>query len=186
MKWDRGSAPTSGQTMESHLPPWSQGQWSSARFKKKALAIRVKRKPNPTDVGDALTDLFILRGPPDDIRSDNGAEFISRKMRAWIGAVGGRTAFIEPGSPLENSYRNSVNARFRDELLNGKICCARGKAQIVIERRRRHSNTLRPHSALGYRPPAPETLVPTVQRPMMHQQSNRPTRRGQPTHRHAG
>ena len=76
--------------------------------------IRVKRKLNSTDVVDALTDLFILRGPPRFIRSDNGAEFIAEKVRAWIAAVGAKTAFIEPGSPWEIGYYESFNARFRD------------------------------------------------------------------------
>ena len=103
-------------------------------FTKEALAIKVKRRLNSTDVVEALTDLFILRGPPEFIRSDNGAEFIAKKVRAWIGAVGAKTAFITPGSPWENGYCESFNARFRpshglhanrcratDELLNGGV-----------------------------------------------------------------
>jgi transposase InsO family protein len=83
--------------------------------------IRVDRKLNSTDVLDALTDLFILRGPPEYIRSDNGPEFIAQKVRDWIVAVGAKTAYIEPGSPWENGYCESFNARFRDELLNGEF-----------------------------------------------------------------
>ena len=90
-------------------------------FTKEALAIRVKRKLNSTDVVDALTDLFILRGPPKLIRCDNGAELIAEKVRAGIAAVGAKTAFGEPGSPRENGYCESFNARFRDELLNGEV-----------------------------------------------------------------
>lgn len=137
-------------------------------FTKEALAIKVKRKLNSTDVVDALTDLFILRGPPEFIRSDNGAEFIAKKVRAWIGAVGAKTAFITPGSPWENGYCESFNARFRDELLNGEIFYTLREAQILIERWRQHYNTVRPHSALGYRPPAPESVMPIDQRPTMH------------------
>jgi transposase InsO family protein len=150
-------------------------------FTKEALAIRVKRKLNSTDVVDALTDLFILRGPPRFIRSpsrglqanhcratDNGAEFVAEKVRAWIAAVGAKTAFIEPGSPWENGYCESFNARFRDELLNAEVFYSLREAQILIEKWRHHYNTVRPHSALGYRPPAPETLVPMDQRPTMH------------------
>ncbi|MDP5358915.1 MAG: IS3 family transposase [Paracoccaceae bacterium] len=137
-------------------------------FTKEALVIRVKRKLNSTDVVDALTDLFILRGPPEYIRSDNGAEFIAKKVRAWIGAVGAKTAFIAPGSPWENGYCESFNARFRDELLNGEVFTTLREAQILIERWRRHYNTVRPHSALGYRPPAPKSIVPIDQRPTMH------------------
>jgi putative transposase len=137
-------------------------------FTKEALAIRVARKLNSADVVDALTDLFLMRGPPAFIRSDNGPEFIAGKVRAWISAVGARTAFIEPGSPWENGYCESFNARFRDELLNAEIFYSLREARILIERWRRHYNTVRPHSALAYRPPAPEAFVPIDQRPIMH------------------
>ena len=137
-------------------------------FTKEALTIRVAHKLNSTDVVDALTDLFILRGPPEFIRSDNGPEFIAEKVRSWIAAVGARTAFIEPGSPWENGYRVSFNARFRDELLNGEVFYSLREAQILIEQWRRYYNTIRPHSALGYRPPAPETIVSMDHRPVMH------------------
>ena len=130
--------------------------------------IRVGRKLNSTDVVDALTDLFILRGPPECIRSDNGPVFIAQKVRDWIGAVGAKTAYIEPGSPWENGYCESFNARFRDELLNGEIFFSLTEARIIIEKWRKHYNTVRPHSALGYRPPAPESTVPMDQRPVMH------------------
>jgi len=136
-------------------------------FTKEALVIRVNRRLNSTDVVDALTDLFILRGPPAFIRC-YGAEFIAKKVRAWIGAVGAKTAFIAPGSPWENGYCESFNARFRDELLNGEVFTTLREAQILIERWRRHYNTVRPHSALGYRPPAPKRIVPIDQRPTMH------------------
>jgi putative transposase len=129
-------------------------------FSRECLAIRVKRKLNSTDVIDVLTDLFILRGPPAFVRSDNGPEFVAKDVRSWIGAVGAKTAFIEPGSPWENGYVESFNARFRDELLNREIFYSLREAQILIEDWRKHYNTVRPHSALGYRPPAPETLIP--------------------------
>ena len=137
-------------------------------YTREALMIRVDRKLNSTDVLDALTDLFILRGPPEYIRSDNGPEFIAQKVRDWIAAVGATTAFIEPGSPWENGYVESFNARFRDELLNGELFYTLREAQILIEQWRIHYNTVRPHSALGYRPPAPESIVPIDQRPTMH------------------
>jgi len=137
-------------------------------FTREALMIRVDRKLNSVDVVDALTDLFILRGPPEFIRSDNGPEFIAEKVRNWIAAVGAKTAFIAPGSPWENGYCESFNARFRDELLNGEIFYTLKEAQILIEHWRRHYNTIRPHSALGYRSPAPETIIPMDQRPVMH------------------
>ena len=137
-------------------------------YTREALMIRVDRKLNSTDVLDALTDLFILRGPPEYIRSDNGPEFIAQKVRDWIAAVGAKTAYIEPGSPWENGYCESFNARFRDELLNGELFYSLREAQILIEQWRVHYNTVRPHSSLGYRPPAPESIVLMDQRPTMH------------------
>ena len=130
--------------------------------------IRVKRKLNSFDVIDVLTDLFILRGPPAFIRYDNGPEFVAEAVRDWISAVGATTAYIEPGSPWENGYCESFNARLRDELLNGEMFYSLKEAQIVIEECRKHYNTVRPHSALGYRPPAPETIVPMDRRLAMH------------------
>jgi len=130
--------------------------------------IRVDRKLKSVDVVDALTDLFILHGPPEFIRSDNGPEFVAEKVRDWITAVGARTAYIEPGSPWENGYCESFNARFRDELLNGEIFYTLKEARIVIEQWHRHYNTIRPHSALGWKSPAPEAVVQMDQRPIMH------------------
>ena len=137
-------------------------------FSRECLAIRVKRKLNSTDVIDVLTDLFILRGVPAYIRSDNGPEFIAEAVRKWIAAVGAQTAYIEPGSPWENGYVESFNARLRDELLNGEIFYTLKEAQIIIEEWRRHYNTKRPHSSLGYRPPAPESIVHLHERIAMH------------------
>ena len=117
---------------------------------------------------DALSDLFILRGVPSFIRSDNGPEFIAQAVQDWIKAVGAKTAYIEPGNPWENGYCESFNDRFRDELLNGEIFYSLREAQILIEQWRIHYNTVRPHSALGYRPPAPQSIVPIDQRSTMH------------------
>ena len=137
-------------------------------FSRECLAIRVKRKLNSIEVIDALTDLFILRGAPRFIRSDNGPEFVALAVQDWIAAVGAKTAYIEPGSPWENGYCESFNGRMRDELLNGEIFYSLREAQIIIEEWRKHYNTKRPHSALGYRPPAPETTIPMETRPIMH------------------
>jgi transposase InsO family protein len=90
------------------------------------------------------------------------------KLRYWVAAVGAKTAYIEPGSPWGNGYCKSFNARFSDELLNGEIFYTLKEAKVVIEEWRRHDNTIRPHSALGWKPPAPETIVPMDQRPVMH------------------
>ena len=130
-------------------------------FTHECLAIRVARKLKATDVIDVLSDLFILRGIPEHVRSDNGPEFIATAVRKWIATVGAKTAYIAPGSPWENGYVESFNARFRDELLNGEIFYSLREAEIIIESWRRHYNAVRPHASLGYRPPAPEVMVPT-------------------------
>jgi putative transposase len=129
-------------------------------FTHEALAIRIDRKLNSIDVIDVLTDLFILRGTPEHVRSDNGPEFIAKAVQEWIAAVGARTAYIAPGSPWENGFIESFNARLRDELLNGEIFYTLAEARIIIESWRRHYNTVRPHGSLGYKPPAPEVFVP--------------------------
>jgi transposase InsO family protein len=128
-------------------------------FTRECLCIRIDRRLRSTDVIDVLSDLFILRGVPGHIRSDNGPEFIAKAVRDWIAGVGASTAFIEPGSPWENGYCESFNSKLRDELLNGEIFYSLAEARIVIESWRHHYNTRRPHSSLGYRPPAP-TAVP--------------------------
>jgi transposase InsO family protein len=130
-------------------------------FTHECLAIRVSRKLKSIDVIDVLSDLFVLRGVPEHVRSDNGPEFIAKAVQTWISAVGARTAYIAPGSPWENGFVESFNARFRDELLNGEIFYSLREAEIIIESWRRHYNAIRPHASLGYRPPAPEVVVPT-------------------------
>jgi len=129
-------------------------------FTHECLAIRIDRRLKAVDVIDTLSDLFILRGVPAHIRSDNGPEFIAKAVRDWITAVGARTAYIAPGSPWENGFIESFNARLRDELLDGEIFYSLAEARIVVESWRRHYNTERPHRSLGYRPPAPEVFVP--------------------------
>ena len=130
-------------------------------FTHECLAIRVGRKLKAADVVDVLSDLFILRGVPAHIRSDNGPEFVAKMVQGWIAAVGARTAYITPGSPWENGYVESFNARLRDELLDGEIFYSLREAEVVIESWRRHYNGVRPHTSLGFRPPAPEVVLPT-------------------------
>jgi len=127
-------------------------------FTREAIAIRVARSLKSTEVIEALCDLFVERGVPAHIRSDNGPEFVALALRQWIAAVGAKTAYIEPGSPWENGYCESFNGKLRDELLNGEIFYTLKEAKIMIEAWRRHYNTVRPHSSLGYRPPAPEAI----------------------------
>jgi putative transposase len=125
-------------------------------FTRECLAIKVARKLNSMDVIETLADLFVLRGVPAHIRSDQGPEFIADAVKRWIGAVGASTAYIERGSPWENGY---VESRLRDELLNGEIFTTLREAQIIIESWRQHYNRVRPHSSLGYKPPAPEIVA---------------------------
>ena len=127
-------------------------------FSRKCLAIVVGRKIDSSDVHYTLADLFIRRGIPAHIRSDNGPEFCAKAVREWLGRLGVGTLFIEPGSPWENGYIESFNGKLRDELLNREIFYTMKEARILIEQWRRHYNGVRPHSALGYRPPAPETI----------------------------
>ena len=141
-------------------------------FSRECLAIRIDRKLKSTDVIDVLADLFTLRGVPGYVRSDNGAEFIATAVQDWIAAVGAKTAYIEPGSPWENGYCESFNSKLRDELLNGEIFYTLAEARIIIESWRQHYNEVRPHSSLGYKPPAPEVL--TSPRPAAHIQSAPP------------
>jgi len=128
-------------------------------FTRECLAIRVGRKLGSAEVIDVLADLFIARGTPGYIRSDNGPEFVATAVKGWINGVGAKTAFIEPGSPWENGYVESFNGKLRDELLNAEVFNTLLEAQVLIEQWRVHYNTVRPHSSLGYRPPAPEVTV---------------------------
>ena len=122
-------------------------------FTRECLLIRVGRKLGSADVIDVLADLFIARGTPGYVRSDNGPEFIATAVKGWITGVGARTAFIEPGSPWENGYVESFNGKLRDELLNAEVFNTLLEARVLIEQWRVHYNTVRPHSSLGYRPP---------------------------------
>ena len=124
-------------------------------YTRECLALRVERRLNSLEVIDTLADVMLVRGIPEHIRSDNGPEFIARELQKWLGRVGTRTLYIERGSPWENGYCESFNGKLRDECLNGEIFYSLKEAQIVIERWRKEYNTERPHSALGYRPPAP-------------------------------
>ena len=143
-------------------------------FTRQCLAIIVDRKLNSDNVLHCLTDLFVQHGLPDHIRSDNGSEFTANAVRAWLGRVGVKTLFIEPGSPWENGYNESFNSKLRDEILNMEIFYTLKEAKVLIERWRHHFNTVRPHSSLGYRPPAPETILPNVDVPVYDRQWLRP------------
>jgi transposase InsO family protein len=129
-------------------------------YTRESLAIKVERNLKTEDVQEILTELFIRKGIPEYIRSDNGSEFTAAIMLNWLKNLGVKTLFIEPGSPWENGYVESFHSRFRDECLNREIFDTLWEAKVVVENWRKEYNTVRPHSSLGYKPPAPETFVP--------------------------
>lgn len=143
-------------------------------FTRECLAIDVARKLNHDDVLERLAWLMATRGVPEHLRSDNGSEFTAKAVRRWLKRVGVKTLYITPGSPWENGYIESFNGKLVDELLAREVFATLYEAKVLIERWRIHYNTARPHSALGYRPPAPEawfvaepgsaTLRPPLQR----------------------
>jgi len=128
-------------------------------FTRECLAIKVARKLRSKDVLETLGELFVRRGVPGHIRSDNGSEFIAGELREWLHRLNVKTLYIEPGSPWENGYIESFNGKLRDELLNVEIFDTLKEAQVLTEWWRKSYNTIRPHSSLGYRPPAPEVQV---------------------------
>jgi putative transposase len=134
-------------------------------FTRRCLAIVVARRLRSDDVLHCLTDLFSRHGPPEHVRSDNGPEFVARNVRGLLGRIGVKTLFIEPGSPWENGYCESFNSKLRDEILAAEQFSTLYEAQVLIERWRQHYNAVRPHSSLGYRPPAPETILPPASGP---------------------
>ena len=129
-------------------------------YTRECLAIRVARRLGSVEVIDTLAEVMLFRGLPQYLRSDNGPEFVAQELREWLGKLGTGTLYIERGSPWENGYCESFNGKLRDECLNGEIFYSLKEAQVVIEQWRVEYNTRRPHSALGYRPPAPEVFRP--------------------------
>ncbi len=128
-------------------------------YTRECLATLVARKIKSDDVLDQLFNLFVFRGIPEHIRSDNGPEFTARAIRKWLNRLGVKTLFIEPGSPWENGYIESFNGKMRDELLDREIFTTLEEAKVLINQWRREYNQIRPHSAKNYRPPAPEVIM---------------------------
>ena len=124
-----------------------------------SITHRGPRHITSRDVIEQLYELFLLRGVPEYIRSDNGPEFTAKAMRKWLNRVEVKTLFIEPGSPWENGYVESFNSKLRDELLNGEVFTTLTEAKILIEGWRKEYNQVRPHSSLGYRPPTPGAVM---------------------------
>lgn len=126
------------------------------------LAAIARRSWRNNDVIESLSGLMLLHGTPEYLRSDNGPEFIAKKLRSWLQNAGVITAYIEPGSPWENGYCESFNARMRDEFLNGELFGNMQEAKVLLSCWVKYYNELRPHSSLGGRPPAPQTVIPRV------------------------
>ena len=128
-------------------------------YTRESLLVRPERRWSSAKVIEALADVMVLKGVPEHIRSDNGPEFVAKDLRKWLADTGAKTLYIEPGSPWENGYCESFNSKLRDEFLNGEIFYSLKEVQVLAERWRVHYNTVRPHSSLGYRPPAPEAWL---------------------------
>ncbi len=131
-------------------------------YTRECLVMLVRRRITSQDVIDQLYELFLFRGVPEHIRSDNGAEFTAKAIRKWLNSLRVKKLFIEPGSPWENGYIESFNGKLRDELLNREVFYTLTEAKVLIEQWRREYNQIRPHSSLGYRPPAPEAIIPVT------------------------
>ena len=145
-------------------------------FTRRCLAIVVARRLRSDDVLQCLTDLFVEHGPPEHIRSDNGPEFAAKAVRHWLGRVGVKTLFIEPGSPWENGYCESFNSKLRDELLNGEIFTTLREAQVLIESWRRHYNAVQATLLARLSAAGPEAISASA----------RPALRFRPVSPHAG
>jgi transposase InsO family protein len=129
-------------------------------YSRECLCVKVDRSLRAEDVLETLTGLFCRYGTPEYIRSDNGAEFTAHKVRSWLEQLTVQTMYIEPGSPWENGYIESFNGKMRDEVLRREVFDTILEAKVLVERWRREYNHIRPHSSLGYRPPAPEVIIP--------------------------
>jgi putative transposase len=140
---------------------------------RECLSIDAARNLTSEDLLERLSDLFIRRGVPDYVRSDNGPEFTAHRVREWLARVEVKTLFIEPGSPWENGYVESFNGKLRDELLNREVFDTLLEAKVLVERWRRAYNTVRPHSSLGYQPPAPQAIQPCSFASATPQRTNR-------------
>jgi len=124
------------------------------------LASIPRRSWRNNDVLEVLAELMLLHGVPEYLRSDNGSEFTSKRIRQWLKNVGVITAYIEPGSPWENAYCESFNSRMRDNFLKCEIFGNMYEAKVLTKQWVTYYNTIRPHSSLGGRPPAPQTIIP--------------------------
>jgi putative transposase len=146
-------------------------------FTRECLSIDVSRRLSHDDVLERLAWLMVTRGVPEHLRSDNGSEFTAKAVRDWLKRVDVKTLYIEPGSLWENGYVESFNGKLADELLEREVFDTLYEAKVLIERWRVHYNTVRPHSSLGYRPPAPETWLVVEPTPLRCVRLNNPSKR---------
>jgi len=128
-------------------------------YTRECLASIPKRRWDHMKIIDILADLMLMRGTPSYIRSDNGTEFTATKLREWLSEIQVTTVYIEPGSPWENGYCESFNSKMRDEFLNGEIFDTMWEVDVLTKIWVQEYNTKRPHSSIGYRPPAPQVIV---------------------------
>jgi transposase InsO family protein len=136
-------------------------------FTRECLAIVVDYSLKSDDVMEVLMKLFMERGVPGCIRSDNGPEFRADVIRSWISSLGATPTFIEPGSPWENGYNESFNGKFRKEFLSREAFYTLEEARVLTEEWRWHYNHVRPHMSLDYRPPAPLARMTAAPMPEM-------------------
>jgi len=140
-------------------------------FSRSCLAVHCARHIGANEVIEQLSSAMVVHGIPEHIRSDNGPEFVANRLREWLAEIGVKTAYITPGSPWEKGYCESLNGTLRDNLLNGEIFYGVKEAQALVDQWVAHYNTERPHSALGYKPPAPEIRIKALDqhiRPTIH------------------
>lgn len=129
-------------------------------YTRRCLTIHCARRIGAIQVIEQLADVMLSNGIPEYIRSDNGPEFVAKELRKWLGGIGVKTAYIEPGSPWENGYCESFNGTFRDNLLDGEVFYSLKEARVIVGEWVKHYNEIRPHSSLGYKPPAPQSIAP--------------------------
>ena len=136
-------------------------------YTRECLAIRAWRRIRSSDVIETLAEPITSRVVPEHVRSDDRPEFTAKVVSERLGKVGAKTPYIEPGSPWENGYVESFNGKLRDELLDREVFYTLLEVRVLTEQYRHTYNRVRPHISLGYRPPAPETILPEGTVPAM-------------------
>lgn len=147
--------------MEDSLTNGKKLRWLNIidEYTRECLASIPSRSWRGNKIIEVLSSIMIFRGAPEYIRSDNGPEFIAKKLKKWLQDVEVKTLYIEPGSPWENGYVESFNSKMRDEFLNTTLFDTFREAQVLTQMWVKEYNTVRPHSSLGYRPPAYQSVA---------------------------